>query len=151
MSRLDLLIYPSAVTCAALTLAGCGAGRTTRANEAPRPSLSSVSLHPPISTGLTYRADAAAAIASRLHISEANLRSQLRAAPGSTLMNLAKPLGLDQDQLGAVALASLAHAADRAVRSGKWPEAAARKEKDYWKAQPAPSLIAEVSRWLLSG
>jgi hypothetical protein len=65
-------------------------------------------------------------------------------------MNLAKPFGLDQDQVATVALASLELAADSAVRTGRWTVAAARKEKDYWKTQRSPSLIAEVSLWFLS-
>ena len=74
----------------------------------------------------------------------------LRATPGSTLMNLAKPLGLAQDDLGLIIIASLDRAADSEARSGRWTTAQAGAEERYWTAQSPGSLITEVSAWFAS-
>jgi hypothetical protein len=140
-----------ATACAAATFAGCGASRTSLVAQPPPASLSAAPLRPPITPTSAYRAQVEARIAHDLHVSLRSIRSQLRAAPGSTLVSLAKPLGLAQDQLGAIVLTSLDHAVDAAVGSGRWTPAGARKEKRYWMAQSAPSLIAEISRWLVNG
>ena len=142
----------AAALLAALMLAGCGATRHADLTRLPAPAtLASAPLRPPLATDSAYRKTTEARIAQRLHTPVRDLVSQLRSTPGSTLMNLAKPLGLSQDQLGAIVLASINNAADAAVRSGRWTSTAARKEKRYWTVQPAPSLIAEVTRWLLAG
>jgi len=135
--------------CAVLiaVVAGCGGTNRPSAARPPAPT-SATRLRPPIPAGAAYRRSVEVGIAARLHTTDANLRSQLRAAPGSTLEILAKPLGLAEDQLGTVTRASLDRAADAAVRSRRWTPAEARKEKRYWSTQSAPSLIAEVSTWL---
>jgi len=133
--------------CAVLiaVVAGCGGTNRPSAARPPAPT-SATRLRPPIPAGAAYRRSVEVGIAARLHTTDAN--SQLRAAPGSTLEILAKPLGLAEDQLGTVTRASLDRAADAAVRSRRWTPAEARKEKRYWSTQSAPSLIAEVSTWL---
>jgi hypothetical protein len=66
-------------------------------------------------------------------------------------MNLAKPLGLAEDQLGRIVLSSLNHAADAAVQSGRWTSRQGREEKRFWRSQSAASLITEVSAWYVRG
>lgn len=142
-----------ASTAGALT--ACGTSRPPTVAQTPAPVASAPRLHPPRTANLAYRRAVETDIARRLHTPladlESQLRSQVRAAPGSTLMTLAKPLGFAQDQLGTIVLASLDDAADAAVRSGRWTPTGARKEKRYWTAQPAPSLITEVTRWFVNG
>jgi hypothetical protein len=137
------------LVCMAARLAACGA--TGRAPPAPAPDPPGAPMHPPIAVDPPYRSAVEARIARMLHTSPADVRSKLSASPSSTLMNLAKPLGLAQDQLGAIVVRSLGDAARAAVRSGRRPPSAARKEQRYWEAQSAPSLIAEVSRWIVRG
>jgi hypothetical protein len=143
------------IAVAAIILSACGAGTPSTASRPPQRPASPPQLHPPLGTGRAYRRAVEVAIARALHTPlgelQSKLRSQVVAAPGSDLMGLAKPLGFAQDQLGRIVLASLDQAADAAVRSGRWTPNGARKEKRYWKAQPAPRLIAEVSRWLGHG
>lgn len=149
-TRLSLHALAAAAT--AVLLAGCGASRhadVTRRPGAVTP-VSMARLRPPLAPDRLYRQAVEAGVARRLHTPLTEIESQLRSAPGSTLMDLAKPLGFAQDQLGAVVLASLDDAADAAVRSGRWTPAGAREERRYWTAQPAPSLIAEISRWLVN-
>jgi hypothetical protein len=146
--------YAALLAAGVIVLSGCGASARSTADLSPRPASPSP-LHPPLAISGSYRRAVETAITQSLHTPlgelQSQLRSQIRAAPGSDLMSLAKPLGFAQDQLGAIVLAGLDHAADAAVRSGRWTPAGARKEKRYWTAQPTPSLIAEVSRWIVLG
>jgi hypothetical protein len=89
------------------------------------------------------------AVASRLHLTRAAVASQLRAAPGSTLMNLAKPLGIAEDQLAAAIRRELNRTAGTAVQSGTWTSRQAGDEKRFWASQPAGSLITEISAWYI--
>jgi hypothetical protein len=140
------------VLLAVSLLAGCGrSGFTAGARPpAPPPLVSSrPALVPPVTADTHYRHIVEARIAARLRLSTRAIRAQFRADPGSTLMNLAKPLGLAEDQLAATVTAALNHAADAAVQSGTWTARQARDEKRFWKAQPVDSLITEISEWYL--
>jgi hypothetical protein len=108
-------------------------------------------LSPPVPVDTRYRRSVEVEVAARIHLSRKTITSRLRATPGSTLMNLAKPLGLAEDQLGRIVLSSLNHAADTAVQSGRWTSRQAREEKRFWRSQSAASLIAEVSAWYVQG
>jgi hypothetical protein len=136
-----------------VVLSGCGASPRSTVDRRPQPPASPSPLRPPLAVDRAYRDAVGISIARDLDVPlgelKLQLRSLVRAAPGSDLMSLAKPLGFAQDQLGAIVLASLNRAADAAVRSRRWVPAGARKEKRYWTSQPAPSLIAEASRWLV--
>jgi hypothetical protein len=139
----------------AVVFGGCGASPRSIVEHRSRPPASPLPRQPPLTIDRAYRSAVANSIARGLHTPLGELRSQLlgqvRAAPGSDLMSLAKPLGFAQDQFGAIVIASLDRAADAAVRSGRWTPTGARKEKRYWTAQPVSSLIAEVSRWVMHG
>lgn len=133
----------------AAALAGCASSRAQHAVQPPPPQpVSSISaVTPPIAADARYRGLVEAGVAARLHLAPATITAQLRATPESTLMTLAKPLGLAQDGLGSIIVASLDHAADAEVRSGRWTTAQAGAEKHYWTAQSPGSLITEVSAW----
>ncbi|GAC1426241.1 MAG: hypothetical protein NVSMB62_23680 [Acidobacteriaceae bacterium] len=136
-----------------LWMAGCEqhAATSHTGTLAPPPppisSLRSVSAPPPVDAG--YRRQVEAAVATQLHLTRAAVTSQLRAAPGSTLMNLAKPLGIAEDQLALAIRDDLNHAADAAVQSGTWTSRQAEAEKRFWASQPPGSLITEISAWYL--
>jgi hypothetical protein len=100
---------------------------------------------------MRYRRAVEIEVAARIHLTRKTITSRLRATPGSTLMNLAKPLGLAEDQLGRIVLSSLNHAAASGIQSGGWTVRQAREEKRFWKTQPAGSVITEVSAWYVQG
>jgi hypothetical protein len=138
-----------ALACVTAALAGCASSRAQDAVQPPppQPVSSTPALTPPIAADARYRDRVDAGVAARLHLAPATIAARLRATPGSTLMNLAKPLGLAQDGLGPIIVASLDDAAGAEVRSGRWTAAEAGAEKRYWTAQPPGSLITEVSAW----
>lgn len=143
-----LLVLP-----ALLPLAGCGHRATTSGAAAlapPPPPIASLrTVSPPVPLTARYRRQVEVAVATRLHLTRAAIRSQLRAAPGSTLMPLAKPAGLAEDQLAQTILRELNHATDAAVQSGTWTSRQARAEKRFWASQPAGNLITEISAWYI--
>ena len=138
-----------ALACATGALAGCASSRAQDAAQPPppQPVSSTPALTPPITADARYRGRVEADVAARLHLAPATIAAQLRATPGLTLMNLAKPLGLAQDGLGPIIVASLDDAAGAEARSGRWTAAQAGAEKRYWTEQPPGSLITEVSTW----
>jgi hypothetical protein len=137
-----------ALACLTAALAGCASSHAQDAAQPPpQPVSSSPALTPPIAADARYRGRVEAGVADRLHLTPAAIEIQLRATPGSTLMNLAKPLGLAQDELGPIIIASLDHAADSQARSGRWTAAQADEEKRYWTSRSPGSLITEVSAW----
>jgi hypothetical protein len=144
-TRLLLVLFAFAF---AGTAASCGT--TQRAGTAlpSAPSASSPALHPPIAVSASFQHDVEASIAGHLHSTLASLHTQLAATPDSTLMNLAKPLGLAEDQLAAIVRSSMAGATDASVRTGRWSHAQGAREKRYWATCADPVLIAEVSHWL---
>jgi hypothetical protein len=105
----------------------------------------------PIPEEKHYRTAVEQQVATYLHLDIPQLRTQLRSDPEATLMVLAKPLGLAQDQLAAVVLSALNDATDAAVGSGTWTAQQATREKKFWKIQTWPALITEISRWLREG
>jgi hypothetical protein len=148
LAGLVALVALAAVAAAlALTL---GSARAHNAGPPlpPPPNPNARALHPPVAADAPYRQLTVAAVASRLHSTVGQLRSQLSAAPGLTLMNLGKPLGLAEDQLATVVRAGLDSAVDANVRAGRWSRAAAAKEKSYWNVQSDPDLISQISSWL---
>jgi hypothetical protein len=88
-------------------------------------------------------------IASRLHTSVAAIDQQLRSQPNSTLLNLAKPAGLAQDQLAAVITSALNNATTDAEQTGHLTVAQAVQLTHYWNSQSTPRLITEASYWYL--
>ena len=138
-----------ALACATGALAGCASSRAQDAAQPPppQPVSSTPALTPPIATDARYRGRVEADVADRLHLTPATIAAWLRATPGSTLMNLAKPLGLAQDELGPIIIASLDHAADSEAHSGRWTAAQADAERRYWTSRSPGSLITEVSAW----
>jgi hypothetical protein len=150
-SRLTALVVLVALAALAAALAlTLGSARAHPAGSPlpPPPNPNARALHPPVAADAAYRRLAVAAVASRLHSTIGQLRAQLAVAPGLTLMNLGKPLGLAEDQLATVVRAGLDSAADANVRAGRWSRATAAKEKSYWNVQPDPDLISEISSWL---
>jgi hypothetical protein len=138
-----------ALALATGALAGCAGGGAHDAVQPPppQPVSSTPALTPPIAADARYRGRVEADVAARLHLPAATIAARLRATPGSTLMNLAKPLGLAQDGLGPIIVASLDDAAGAEARSGNWTAAQAATEQRYWTAQAPGSLITEVSAW----
>ena len=132
-------------------LAACGMGRpSSQAGVAqqPPPNAFGPSLSAPIAPDASYRTAAARQIAGALRLDQSELRTRLQADSSATLMTLAKPLGLAQDQLAEIVLAALNDAGDLYVRSGNWSQKQAEAEKAFWAAQTQGDLVAEVSRWL---
>jgi len=140
-----------ALACLTGALAGCASSRAPDAAQPPpQPVSSTPALTPPIAADARYRGRVEAGVADHLHLTPATIAARLRATPGSTLMNLAKPLGLAQDELGPIIIASLDHAADSEAHSGRWTAAQAGAEKRYWTSRSPGSLITEVSAWFAS-
>jgi hypothetical protein len=147
MLAVAVLIVP-----ALAVLAGCGHSDSSPAPRAPAPPplvSSRPVLAPPVTPGTRYRHLVEDEIAARLHLTLAAAAAQLRAAPGSTLMNLAKPNGLAEDQLASIILSTLNHADTQAVQSGAWTAIQAQDEKQFWASQPIDSLITGISEWYL--
>jgi hypothetical protein len=141
-----------ALALATGALAGCASSRAQDAAQPlpPQPVSSTPALTPPTAADARYRGRVEADVADRLHLTPATIAAQLRATTGATLMNLAKPLGLTEDDLGPIIIASLDHAADSEARYGRWTAAQAGAERRYWTAQSPGKLITEVSAWFAS-
>ena len=142
-----LLIAAGLLIALAVAVTACGRGQSTTPGGVAPPAATRAPLSPPAPVSLEDRTAVEQQVASRLHLDPAQVRAQLHADPNATLMTLAKPLGLAQDQLGAIILAALNDRADTALRSGTWTAQQANQEKQFWTAQPLPDLIAEISRW----
>ena len=151
-SRRSVIHAALALACVTAALAGCGSSRPQDAALPlpPQPMSSTPALTPPVAADARYRGRVEADVAARLHLAPTTITAQLRATPRSTLMNLAKPLGLAEDDLGPIIITSLDHAADAEARSGRWTVAQAGAERRYWTAQPPGKLITEVSAWFAS-
>jgi hypothetical protein len=138
-----------AIAFSGLVATGCDGTATTSAP--PAPSASSARLSPPIAVSSDYRTAVERQVAVRLHLSPERVRSQLRADPNATVMTLAKPAGLAQDQLASIVLTALRDSGDAAVGSGSWSAQQAEEENGYWASQSQGRLIAEVSVWFRQG
>ena len=137
-----------ALACLTGALAGCASSRAPEAAQPPpQPVSFTPALTPPIAADARYRGRVETGVADHLHLTPATIAARLRATPGSTLMNLAKPLGLAQDELGPIIIASLDHAADSEAHSGRWTAAEAGAERRYWTSRSPGNLITEVSAW----
>jgi hypothetical protein len=151
--RARLLSAAAALTGAFVLpgLAGCASG----AAPAQQPSASSASssrpLSPPVAVDAAYKNAVETRVAGSLHLTAARVRSELRAAPGSGLENLAKPLGIAEDKLARIILAGLDDAASAASRSGRWTAHQAQAEKMYWANQSYATLDTGVSSWFVNG
>jgi hypothetical protein len=134
------------------TLAGCAQHRTPQPlNLPPDPSgvPSTEPLQPPVPLDATYHADVENVVASRLHTSVAAIDQQLRAQSNSTLLIVAKPAGLAQDQLAASIISALEIATSDAQQTGRLSVAQAAQLTHYWNSQSTPNLITETSYWYL--
>jgi hypothetical protein len=136
--------------CTALTACASASHHDVVRQQPPPSGMPSAEpLHPPEPVSTTYRSDTERTIAGRLHTTPDAIARQLHAQPGSTLLNLAKPLGFAQDQLGAVVLAGLDDATGTALRDAALTTDQAARETQFWHAQLASSLITETSYWFL--
>ena len=129
-------------------LSACGESRIADATDHPAPpAASSAPLSPPIEPPSTYRTAVTTSIVNALHGSPDEITSELQGEPGATLMNIAKPLGIDQDQLTQIVLSALKDAGDARVAAHAWTAQQASQEQQFWVAQSEGGLIAEISRW----
>jgi hypothetical protein len=148
------LVFAAAALAGASVLpgiAGCASGAAP-ADQPPTSSASSSGpLSPPVAVGATYKNAVEARIAGSLHLTAAQVRAELRANPGWGLENLAKPLGLAEDQLARIVLSGLDDAASAASRSGRWTTSQAQGEKMYWASQSDAALDTGVSSWFVNG
>jgi len=131
-------------------LAGCDAQPSARSTtiEQPPANVADAPLAPPISPDAAYRARVVGQIADALQQDSGQLAAALRADAQSTLMSLAKPLGVAQDRLAQIALTALDEAADAYGQAGTWSAQQVTAEKAYWGSRSQGPLISEVSRWL---
>jgi hypothetical protein len=106
-------------------------------------------LNPPAAVDAAFRTDVERGIATRLRLTPAAIGNQLRAESGATLLNLAKPLGLAQDQLGSLVSDSLRDATTRAAQAGRLTPDQAASDERYWTAQDDGSLVSEASFWFV--
>jgi hypothetical protein len=97
----------------------------------------------------SYRAEVENTVAYRLHTGAAAISQQLRGQPHSTLLILAKPAGLAQDQLAAIITSALNSATIDAERAGHLDTAQAAELTQYWSGQSTPDLVTEASYWYL--
>lgn len=143
----------STVIALALTAAVTACGHTDQratAGTAPPATLpSQAPLNPPGPLDAAYRSDVERNIAAHLHLTPTAITSKLRAEPGATLLNLAKPLGLAQDQLASVVSSSLRDATGRAVQTERLTAQQGANEQQYWSAQDDGTLVSEVSYWFV--
>jgi hypothetical protein len=143
MVRRVVVIAVAALAC---SVAGCGSSGDPVGRQPP-PAVTAAPLSPPITLTNGYRSDALSRIASALHETSEQIRSYLRAQPSATLMTLAKPAGLSQDQLAAAIRAALTAAGQSQIRSGTWTPSQAAQLATFWSAQPDPAVITQVSQW----
>ena len=149
---------PSVVRSIALGLvivtvvAGVGACSGSRGPDATDqqapPSASGAPLTPPIEPPSIYRTAVTTSVVNAFHARPDEMRSELQREPGATLMNLAKPLGIGQDQLTTILLTALKDAGDARVAAHAWTTQQAALEQQFWAAQSEGGLIAEISRWI---
>jgi hypothetical protein len=132
---------------AALTLGAC---TSTPPAAPPPPPATAPAATPPITLPADYRTTARSAIATRLHTTIDALRTDL-AAPSMTLMTIAKPLGLAEDQLAGALRSALTDTGQTEVRSGTWTPSQAAQVNAYWAAETDPVLITQISQWYRAG
>jgi hypothetical protein len=116
-------------------------------NQPVAPAPAAAPLSPPVAAQADDRSAVCAQVAAGLHADPAQVTAALRADSNASLMTLAKPRGLAQDQLAELILAALRDRADARLRSRAWTAQQAEQDKQFWSAQPQPDLISEVSRW----
>jgi len=156
-------LLPAAAALAAASvlygLTGCAAGAAP-AQQPPASSSSSPGppvaaspgpLSPPVAVDVGYKSAVENRVADSLHLTAAQVRAELRATPGSGLENLAKPLGLAEDQLARIILSGLDDVASAAGHSGRWTAGQAQAEKMYWATQSDAALDTGVSSWFVNG
>jgi hypothetical protein len=136
------------VLTAVLVLSACGSPRaSTPTGQQRPPSVSAPALHPPLAIDASYRAAVTQALATSLKLGDAQIRTELGADPNATLMGLAKPLGLAQDQLATTIRSALTAATAQKVHSSTWTPTQAAQLTSFWTAQTDPSVITQVSQW----
>jgi hypothetical protein len=130
----------------------CGIFRAdSPVGEQPVPTASAPALQPPLAIGAKYRSAVVLAVATDLGLTSAQIRTDLLDHPDSTLMNLAKPRGLAQDQLAGRIRTALTAATAQQVRSAVWTHAQAAQLNQFGASQADPSLISQVSQWFRVG
>lgn len=154
-ARLLSAVAALAVASVLPGFAGCASGAAPAhqppASSSSSPSASPGALSPPVAVDAAYKNVVETRVASSLHLSAAQVRAELRAAPGSGLENLAKPAGLAEDQLARIILSGLDDAASAASRSGRWTARQAQAEKMYWASRSSAALDTGVSSWFVNG
>ena len=131
---------------------GCSHHRTAQPpsqTPPPRGIPNAEPLAPPAEVDSAYKTAVESIIAERLHLTIATITQQLRAQPDATLMNLAKPAGLAQDQLSTLIVSAFNTADDNTVRAGHLTQPQADQLTRYWTSQTDASLITEASYWYL--
>ena len=153
LPKLSLRRAIAVITMMALAaLAGCAHQRTSeplREQPPPAGAPTSQPLTPPQPIDAAYKADVERVVAARLHLTVAQITQQLRAQPNSTLMNLAKPLGLAQDQLSTIIVSAFTTADNDTANARHRTAAQADQLTRYWSSQSDASLISEASYWYL--
>ena len=139
------------VLVVAVLIAGCGTDNSGSTPLPPPPNVSVALSSPPLAVDATYRSAVEQAVATGIGLTVDQIRTNLGADPNLTLMNLAKPRGLTQDQLAGKARAALSTATDQAVRSGTWTASQAAQMTGFWRTESDPDLIVQVSRWFRAG
>jgi hypothetical protein len=140
-------------------LAGCASGAasvhqpppSSGSPSGPRSASSVGPLSPPVPVDAPYKNAVETRVAGSLHLTTGQVRTELRANPGSDLENLAKPLSLSEDQLAGIILSGLDSAASAASQSGTWTARQAQAEKMYWASQSYADLVTGVSSWFVNG
>ena len=131
----------------AFVLVGCsGSPPHAGVNQQPPPTVSALRAAP-LTLDPDYQGAVMHDVATSLNRSTTQIRAQLAVQPGSTLMNVAKPLGVAEDALARNLRSALSSATATRVRSGAWTPSQATQLTSFWTAQPDPDLITRISQW----
>jgi len=130
---------------------GSASGASSGSPSGPGSASSPGPLFPPVAVDAAYKDAVETRVAGSLHLTAAQVRAEIRANPGPGLENLAKPLGVAEDQLASIVLSALDNADSAASRSGTWTARQAKAEKMYWASQSYADLVTGVSAWFANG
>lgn len=137
-----------------ILLAACGSrvatAPPTTMPPPPQSLTNSQPFDPPFSISTSFKIDVATRVVTRMHLSLSDVRRELRAVRGSTIMNLAKPLDVTEDQLAGRCFQSLEMATNDLRSSGRLSATQAETENQYWKSVSWGSLISEISYWIVN-
>lgn len=127
--------------------ASTSGGAPSSTGSSPSTTAISSPLTPPVPLTATYDEAVKEQVAQGLHLTVAQVRTQLQANPTGDLMQVAKPQGLAQDQVYRLLMNALQIAGDHMVSSGAWTQQQADKETQYWRSQNVQSIIDGVTGW----